>query len=178
MKTLGKFLALILRHKPETVGLKLNKNGWIDVDQLIRAINSRSQFNIDRKTLEMLVKSDDKQRYAFSDDNKIRANQGHSKQVDLQLNPVKPPNTLYHGTVEKFLNSITKEGLNKGRRQHVHLSKDVSTATNVGQRRGEPVVLEVDSRRMVEQGFEFFISKNNVYLIDHVPAKFLKIYNF
>lgn len=178
MEKLGKFLSLILRHKPETIGINLDKNGWANVDDLIRGINKRSHFNIDKKALNLIVETNNKKRYIFNNDKtKIRANQGHSIKINLNLKKTIPPSKLYHGTIENRLRSINSSGLNKGKRHHVHLSSTISTAINVGKRRGKPVVLEIDSKKMHKDKYEFFISENEVYLTDNVPSKYIKIIN-
>ena len=160
-------MSLVLRHKPEQMWIKLDENGWADVDELLK----KSDF--DFETLEKVV-TNDKQRFAFNEEKtKIRASQGHSVDVNLQLKPVKPPDILYHGTVKKFLNSIMHEGLSKGKRQFVHLSIDSETAKKVGSRRGKPIILMVNSRMMNEQGYKFFVSENNVWLTEKVPLVFL-----
>ncbi len=164
----SKFLSLILRHKPETVGLKLDANGWADVDELME------KAEIDFKLLESIVEQNDKQRFAFSDDlSKIRASQGHSIDVDLELEPVKPPDILYHGTVGKFLSLISIQGLIKKKRQHVHLSANIKTAKKVGERRGTPIILKIDAKLMSENGYVFYLSQNGVWLTDRVPTEFI-----
>lgn len=171
---LSKFLALILRHQPQKVGLTLDENGWADIDELIRCCDQHgTKFTKD--ILNQIVSSDDKQRYKISDDGtKIRANQGHSVQVDLQLQPTTPPALLYHGTAERFINSIMQQGLKPQSRQYVHLSTDIETATKVGSRHGKVAILEVDSARMQADGNLFYISENGVWLTDHVPSTYLK----
>jgi putative RNA 2'-phosphotransferase len=171
-KHISKFLALILRHKPGVGGLTLDHEGWASVDAVLAAACSRFG-NFSRPQLEELVRSNDKQRYAFDETGeRIRASQGHSVAVDLKLEPVRPPPLLYHGTAERFLASILREGLVKGRRHHVHLSPDLETAANVGARRGErSVVLEVRSGEMSRHAF--FRSANGVWLTDHVPPDYL-----
>lgn len=172
-KGISKFLSLILRHQPEVIGLTLDENGWTDVDELITKMNAnghRLSFN----ELEEVVATDDKQRYAFSaDGNKIRASQGHSVDISLGLDPKEPPEYLYHGTVNKFLDSIRKGGLQKMNRQHLHLSRDKETAVKVGSRRGSPVILNISSGKMHRDGFHFYLSDNGVWLTDHVPAKYI-----
>jgi putative RNA 2'-phosphotransferase len=177
LKEKSKFLSLVLRHNPEKIGLTLDENGWADVDDLINRCNKKNQ-SIDRSSLELIVKENDKQRFSFNDDgNKIRANQGHSIEVDLGLQEVTPLDKLYHGTVQKFLDAIKSEGLKKMSRQHVHLSKDLETAIKVGSRRGKPIILEVNSSAMANDGFKFYLSENNVWLTDHVPPKYISFPN-
>ena len=170
MKSMSKFLSLILRHKPQIVGLQLDEHGWAEVDELIRRVK-----DLDRVTLEKIVEQDEKQRYSFSADGKlIRANQGHSIPVDLELENLKPPEFLYHGTTERFSASILAQGLLKMSRLYVHLSSDVETAEKVGLRRGKPKIFVVESGKMFIDGFKFFKSVNGVWLTEHVPAKYLK----
>ena len=169
----SKFLSLVLRHKPEEIGLTLDENGWADADELIRLANRRGR-PLDRPLLERVVAENDKKRFAFSDDGRrIRASQGHSVEVDLALDPAEPPALLYHGTASRFVASIRAEGLIAGRRQHVHLSRDVPTATRVGQRHGKPVVLAVRAREMAAVGHPFYLSANGVWLTERVPLEYL-----
>lgn len=164
----GKFLSLILRHKPEKVGLKLDENGWVNVDDLIQSTN------ISLSELEQIVKNNNKNRYSFSEDKrKIRANQGHSLNVDVELKEVYPPYILYHGTAEKNIDSIVKNGLVKGNRNHVHLSGDEATAINVGSRHGKPVVLKINAKDMYADGLKFYISENGVFLTDYVDPMYI-----
>lgn len=170
----SKFLSLILRHRPETIGVQLDEQGWLEIDVLIEAANRRGK----RLSLELVhdvVANNDKRRFALSDDGlRIRANQGHSlSSVDLQLEPIEPPAELFHGTVSPFLESIRQQGLQKRSRQHVHLSADQETAARVGQRRGSPVILMVQAGLMHEQGHTFYQSANGVWLTDAVPPRFL-----
>ncbi len=170
MKATSKFLSLILRHKPQIVGITLDEHGWAEVDELIRRVK-----NLDRATLEQIVATDDKQRYSFSADGKlIRANQGHSVPVDVELEEISPPEILYHGTGEKFSASIKNLGLLKKSRLYVHLSSDIDTAEKVGRRHGVPKIFLVESGKMFVDGFKFFRSVNGVWLTEHVPAKYLK----
>lgn len=171
---LSKFIALILRHKPDTVGITLDEHGWASVSELLSGINA-SGNEIDMQTLEEIVAEDEKQRYSFnSDKTKIRANQGHSVYVDVELKKSVPPETLFHGTGEKFVSSIKSEGLKSKSRLYVHLSKDRETAVKVGSRHGKPVVFEVNSGEMSRNGFEFFLSENGVWLTKIVPAEYLR----
>ena len=152
---LSKFLSLVLRHKPEKIGLILDGNGWTDVDELIRLAGLRGN-HLTRPLLEQVVASNDKRRFAFSEDGRrIRASQGHSVSIDLALPPSRPPELLYHGTAARFLESIRLEGLFSMRRRHVHLSLDIPTATKVGQRHGQPVVLVVRAQAMSSAGHKF-----------------------
>lgn len=171
---LSKLLSFVLRHDPASIGLSLDREGWANVELLLEAL-ARSGHPVDRAELEALVRDSDKQRFAFSPDGAlIRANQGHSVDVELGYTPLAPPAVLYHGTVARFLPSIREHGLRKGERHHVHLSATRELAEAVGARRGRPVVLEVDAARMEEQGHEFFRSENGVWLTSHVPPEFLR----
>jgi len=174
IKNISKFLSLILRHSPETIGLQLDENGWADVTELITKAATHGQV-FDKATLEMVVAGNDKQRFAFNEDRtRIRANQGHSINVELNLVAQEPPEVLYHGTVAKFLGNIQQEGLLKMSRQHVHLSKERATAEKVGSRRGVPVILTVRSGQMFRDGIAFYLSENGVWLTDAVPAKYIE----
>lgn len=157
---LGRFISLILRHKPETINLKLDKNGWADTKELIEKI-SKSGREIDFKTLERIVNENNKKRYSFNDDKtKIRAVQGHSIKVDLELKEVVPPAILYHGTAFKNLESIKKQGIKKMNRQHVHLSADIGTAKNVATRHsGKYIILEIDTEGMLKKITNFIFQK-------------------
>lgn len=170
MKATSKFLSLILRHKPQIVGLELDEHGWADVEELCRRVK-----NLDRATLEQIVARDEKQRYSFSADGKlIRANQGHSIPVDVELDELEPPKFLYHGTAKNFSASIKLRGLLKKSRLYVHLSSDEETALKVGRRHGEPKIFRVMSGEMFGDGFKFYRSVNGVWLTEHVPAKYLE----
>jgi putative RNA 2'-phosphotransferase len=171
--TVSKYLAKHLRHQPDALGLTLGPGGWANVDDLLVA-STGAGFAISYDELIECVETNDKKRFAFDETGDlIRANQGHSVEVDLQLEEREPPEILFHGTVERFLVPIMAEGLKKGKRHHVHLSKEVDTARKVGARRGKPVILRVDSARMQSQGYKFFVSVNGVWLTDAVPAGFL-----
>jgi putative RNA 2'-phosphotransferase len=171
----SKFLSLVLRHKPQEIGLKLDLAGWVPVADLLRAADSHG-FPLTMDQLLEVVRTNDKQRFSLSDDGlKIRANQGHSVEIDLGYEPAIPPPVLYHGTVEKVLHTIMQQGLLKGQRHHVHLSADSKTAESVGSRRGRPTVLEVNSALMSAHGYIFFRSKNGVWLTEHVPPSYLTV---
>jgi putative RNA 2'-phosphotransferase len=173
-KHLSKFLSLVLRHQPDKIGIVLDDAGWTDVDALLAAC-AKAGTPITRTQLDDIVKSSDKQRFALSPDGtRIRANQGHSVDVDLALEPVAPPAILFHGTVDKFLDSIRATGLSKGARHHVHLSADTTTASKVGERRGKPVLLRVRAEAMAAAGHTFFRSANGVWLTDAVPPEFIE----
>ncbi|OXA94949.1 RNA 2'-phosphotransferase [Flavobacterium hercynium] len=173
-KSVSKFLSLVLRHSPEKIGLKLDENGWADVAELIAKCNKKGQ-KLNPELLDYVVENNDKKRFAYSDDKtKIRASQGHSISVELNLAETEPLDFLYHGTVGKFMESIRNEGLKKMSRQHVHLSKDKETAIKVGSRRGAPQILTIRSGAMFKDGFKFYLSDNNVWLTDEVPAKYIE----
>ena len=173
LKDTSKFLSLLLRHKPQLVGLQLDEHGWADVEDLIRRVNRKRP--LDRATLEQIVAEDEKQRYSFSADGKlIRANQGHSIPVDVELAELEPPEILFHGTAEKFFASIRAQGLLKKSRLYVHLSADIATATKVGRRHGIPKIFRVMSGKMFTDGYKFFRSINGVWLTEHVPAEYLE----
>ncbi|MBC9933265.1 RNA 2'-phosphotransferase [Chitinophaga qingshengii] len=174
IKNISKFLSLILRHSPETIGLQLDSQGWASIQELMsKAAGKGQRFTVDE--LLIVVAENDKQRFALSEDNtRIRANQGHSVKIALDLEAVAPPEYLYHGTVGKFMPAIRKEGLLKMSRHHVHLSEKRDTAVAVGSRRGLPVILTVHSGRMFRDGMPFFCSANNVWLTDHVPVKYIE----
>ena len=171
---LSKFLALILRHNPGKINLELDAHGWADVAELIEKTNQHRKLSVSMADLEQVVANNSKQRYRFNDDKtRIRANQGHSIDIDLGLEPTIPPAVLYHGTASRFVDSIMEKGLVSGRRQYVHLSLDIETATTVGTRHGKPVILTVDTAQMSADGFLFYLSHNNVWLTEHVPVKYL-----
>lgn len=170
---LSKFLSLILRHRPEVIGIELDEHGWANVDELIAGISSTRPFYME--ILEEIVRTDSKQRYSFNEDKTlIRANQGHSIPVDVELERVTPPEILYHGTGEKYVSLIDCQGLLRRSRLYVHLSGDRATAEKVGMRHGRPVVYVVKSREMSDDGYEFFRSLNGVWLTKVVPAKYLE----
>ena len=172
--SLSRRLSYVLRHGPHSVGLTLGPGGWVDVDELLAAL-ARGGHRVTRSELEATVRTSDKQRFAFdATGTRIRANQGHSVPVDLGLQPVEPPAVLYHGTVAKALDQIYADGLMPRSRHHVHLSADVETAAAVGGRRGEPIVLVVDAAGLAATGMPFYRSANGVWLVDAVPARFLK----
>lgn len=171
---LSKYLSLILRHKPETIGLELNKNGWAYTADLLQKINSQNQV-MDFELLKEIVETNDKKRFLFNPDySQIKANQGHSIEVELGLEAITPPEYLFHGTASRNLDSIRATGINKGSRHHVHLSIDEETARNVGQRYGKPVILKIRALDMHRQGIAFYKTANNVWLTDFVDAKFIE----
>lgn len=168
----SRFLSLVLRHKPDEIGLTLDPQGWVAVEDLL----ARLPFALTRDDLNRLVASSDKQRFALSEDGqRIRANQGHSVAVELGLPATKPPAVLYHGTATTNLPSILSNGLERQTRHHVHLSATIETARKVGARHGTPIVLQLDAEAMVAAGHSFFLSENGVWLVDGVPPEFLKV---
>lgn len=172
-KHASKFMSLVLRHEPEKIGLQLDAQGWADVDDLLQRMADHG-VALDRHTLQAVVETNDKQRFALSDDGlRIRASQGHSIQVDLGLEALQPPAWLYHGTVARFVGAIREQGLRPGERQHVHLSLDRQTAQQVGARRGAPVILSVNAGRMHADGHVFHRSANGVWLTAHVPPQYI-----
>lgn len=173
-KRISKFLSLILRHNPQTIGIELDKNGWANVEEL-RSKCAKRKVSFTRDQLEEVVETNDKQRFTFNEDKtKIRASQGHSISIDLELKEQEPPEYLYHGTVAKFMDSIKSQGLKKISRQHVHLSYERETATKVGSRRGKPIILSVRSGEMFRNNMKFYRSKNGVWLTDNVPDNFIE----
>ena len=174
-KLTGKFLAYILRHNPSAVGIELDKNGWADVEDLLDCVQRTGRV-LDFALLEEIVATDDKGRFSFNEDkSKIRANQGHSIDVDLQLEEKLPPAVLYHGTAEKYLDGIKQNGIEKRTRNFVHLSPDEQTAVKVGSRHGKPAVLKIDTAGMYDDGFKFYLSENGVWLTQFVPFKYVTI---
>lgn len=172
---LSVFISLVLRHKPEVINIKLDEFGYTNVEELIKGVNDSGR-KLSFKILEEIVETDDKQRYSFNEDKtKIRANQGHSVKVNLNLKSVKPPMVLYHGTAKNKLDSIFKKGLKKMERHDVHLSFDKETALKVGKRHGEPVLLEVDSNKMYLDGYSFSLTDNGVWLTKYVPNSYIKV---
>lgn len=172
-KRVSKYLSLVLRHEPAAAGVTLDVEGWVGVDELLAGA-ARNDFHFTFAELEEVVRTNDKQRFTLDlGANRIRANQGHSVSVELGLTPETPPAILYHGTVERFLESIMATGLEKRSRQHVHLSPDVATATRVGSRRGKPIILQIDAVNMHSAGFVFLRSANGVWLTEQVPPKYI-----
>jgi putative RNA 2'-phosphotransferase len=172
---ISKFLSLVLRHQPETIGLVLDENGWADTAELIEKLNQHGAA-VTQEIMQHVVATNNKKRFAFNDDeSRIRANQGHSVEVELNLPQQVPPAILYHGTGEKSVASILENGLVKRERHHVHLSGDITTAKAVGQRHGKPAIFEVAALQMQQDGNTFYLSENGVWLVDTVPAKYLKL---
>jgi putative RNA 2'-phosphotransferase len=191
MIDISKYISLILRHKPQTIGITLDEHGWANVNELIEGISKTHEF--DMETLEKIVRTDEKQRYSFNEDKTlIRANQGHSIPVDVELEEKTPPDILWHGTGEKYVASIDAQGLIPKSRLYVHLSSDTETAKKVGSRHGKcrartasasssrtahgsgTVIYEIDCRQMAADGYRFFESANHVWLTKEVPVRYLR----
>lgn len=173
--TLSKFLSLILRHKPELIGIELDAQGWVDVELLIRQLNANGTA-IDRELLDYVVENNSKKRFAFDESGqRIRASQGHSISIELGYEAQTPPDVLFHGTGEKSVASILNTGLEKRARQHVHLSQDFQTATQVGSRHGKPIIFKVLAIEMHAAGHLFYLSENKVWLTDNVPVDFIRL---
>lgn len=172
-KKTSKFLSYVLRHHPELINLNLDENGWANVDELITKSNNDSQgFTFEE--LDEIVETNDKKRFVFNEDKtRIRANQGHSIDINLALISQQPPEFLYHGTAQSNIESILEKGIEKRSRQHVHLSQDKETATKVGMRHGKPIILTVNTEKMFNEGIEFYLSENKVWLTDFVAAKYI-----
>lgn len=170
---ISKFLSLVLRHDPGHIGIALDTAGWIDVEELLRAVNDHA-VPLTLEHLKHIVATSDKKRFAFSEDGKrIRASQGHSVEVDLAYEPQAPPELLYHGTPDRFVCSIREKGLLKMKRHHVHLSAETDAALRVGARRGKPVLLTIRAGEMHRAGHVFFRSSNGVWLVEHAPRQFI-----
>jgi putative RNA 2'-phosphotransferase len=175
---ISKYLSKHLRHEPQRLGLTLAPGGWVSIDDLLAACAAH-QFPISSEELAAVVAGSDKQRFAFDETHtQIRANQGHSVAVDLQLEPQTPPAVLYHGTGEQSVAAIQQTGLLKMARHHVHLSADRATAHKVGTRHGRPVIFAVNTAAMQPAGFTFYCSENGVWLVDAVPPQFLEVLDF
>lgn len=177
---ISKFMSLVLRHEPEKIGLNMDSEGWVSVEELINKINGHSSSKlkgtekITKDIIDEVVDTNEKKRFAYnSDGTKIRASQGHSIDVDLKMSSVSPPEILFHGTASRFIHFIKKDGIKKMNRQHVHLSSTKSTAISVGSRHGDSCVIVVKSGDMKRDGFVFFMSENGVWLTDNVPSKYL-----
>ena len=171
IKRISKYLSFILRHRPEAIGLTLDANGWASVEELI---SKTSKYELTPELIATVVETNDKQRFRLSaDGRKIRANQGHSIAIDLDLVPIEPPEQLFHGTAVRFLSNIQKDGLQKMKLHHVHLAESEAVARNVGSRYGKPVVLTIAARQMHQDGFQFYKTANNVWLVEHVPYEYI-----
>jgi len=173
---ISKYLSFVLRHHPEKIGIKLDYHGWVTIEELLKAAKNHN-FPIFERELYAVVEKNDKKRFSLDPSGTfIRANQGHSVEVDLQLEPQIPPDILYHGTGSHIIDSIKKTGLQKMSRHHVHLSNDITKARNVAKRkRGKPIVLVVDAMAMSQDGYHFYLSANHVWLVDEVPPRYLQI---
>jgi len=171
---ISKFLSLVLRHKPQTIGIMLDENGWADVNLLLEKL-ILAGLVVDREILNHIVATNPKKRFAYNDaSDKIRASQGHSIDIELGYEPAVPPEILYHGTAIQNVDSIFLTGLEKKNRQHVHLSNDSNTAQTVGQRHGKPFIVDVMAGQMHKYGFIFYLSENKVWLTDNVPPQYLR----
>jgi putative RNA 2'-phosphotransferase len=176
--TISKFMSLVLRHAPEKAGITLDKNGWANVGELIKGMNNVRKFNIAFDDLKEVVDKDDKRRYSFNDNyTQIRANQGHSINVDVELKETRPPAMLYHGTATRYVDSILREGLKPQSRLYVHLSADIETAGKVGSRHGKPVVLTINTAKMRKNGYKFYLSENGVWLTGEIPVEYISVDN-
>ncbi len=175
LKQISKSLSYVLRHRPDSIGITLEPEGWIAVSELLDAFARNGQV-YSRALIEQVVAENTKQRFEFDDEGqRIRARQGHSVDIDLGYETTTPPDTLYHGTATRNLDSILKQGLLKGARHHVHLSTDKDTMLAVAMRHGKPVLLSIDARRMHEDKHQFFVTGNQVWLTDHVPPQYLTV---
>ncbi len=175
LTAISRYLSLLLRHRPETAGICLDEHGWADVSELVRGIQQTKYPDFSPELLEEIVRTDEKGRYSYNDSHTlIRANQGHSVPVDVELQKTAPPEVLWHGTGEKYTASIEETGLIPKSRLYVHLSRDTETATAVGKRHGKPVIYQVESGLMSREGYDFFLSANGVWLTRAVPPRFLK----
>lgn len=174
LQNISRYMSLILRHKPEIIDISLDEHGWAVVDDLISGI-AKNNKGFDMATLEEIVKTDNKQRYSFNDDKTlIRANQGHSIPVDVELEEKEPPEFLYHGTGKKYVSSILEQGLIPKSRLYVHLSKDIETAKNVGRRHGKEVVYKIAAHEMYQDGYKFYLSVNGIWLAKGVPLQYMQ----
>jgi putative RNA 2'-phosphotransferase len=172
---ISKYLSKHLRHQPQRLGLELQPGGWVRVDELLAAM-AKNCFLVSVPELHQVVYNSDKQRFAFDSTGElIRANQGHSIPVDLQLQPQIPPSILYHGTHIGVLSAILAEGIDPMARHHVHLTTDLDLARKVGGRRGKSAVFTINTLAMVEDGYQFYCSDNGVWLVDHVPTQYLQL---
>jgi putative RNA 2'-phosphotransferase len=172
---ISRYLSKHLRHSPERIGIQLAPGGWVPVRELLAACR-KYNFAIQLAELKEVVAQNDKQRFSFDETGTlIRANQGHSVEIDLQLEPAVPPDILYHGTGSGAVESIFQQGISKMSRHHVHLSIDIQTARKVGARHGNPAVFTVDAAAMQRDGHTFYCSENNVWLVDFVPPNYLKV---
>lgn len=170
---ISKYLSYILRHQPHSIGLKLDPNGWASIEELIA---KTTDFELTLPVIAYVVETNDKQRFSLNEEmTKIRANQGHSLNIDLALTAQRPPDVLYHGTAQRFSENIQQQGLTKQQRHHVHLSQSREVAKSVGSRHGKPVIFALNTKAMVEDNIAFYRSENNVWLVDNVPAQYLTL---
>lgn len=175
-ESVSKFLSFVLRHKPESIHLNMDKNGWVDLAELISNAKEYADISLNLEIIKEIVDTNDKKRFLLDEENKrIRANQGHSIEVDLNLEQRIPPEILYHGTATRFLDSILENGLKPMSRQYVHLSSTEEIAKAVGVRHGRPVILIIDSKKMYNDGYLFYLSENKVWLVDKVPKEYLRL---
>jgi len=173
--TVSKLMSLALRHKPEKLGILLDQHGWAETNELINGINNKG-YSVMLDDLEVIVKSNDKQRFKFNDDfTKIRANQGHSIAVNVELTESMPPDILYHGTSLRNLESIQTNGILSQSRLHVHLSDNKETAKQVGSRHGKPIILVIDTKQMHADNLKFYLSENGVWLTDNIPSQYITL---
>lgn len=171
---MGKYISLILRHKPEIINLKIDEHGWANVDDLLKGINNSGRY-ISKEMLNMIVETNNKKRYQYNNDHtKIRANQGHSIRVDVELHEKVPPDVLYHGTAQEYLDKIRKSGIRKMKRLYVHLSRDIETAMKVGKRHGQPIILVINTKAMINDGYKFYYSNNGVWLCDDIAYSYIE----
>ncbi len=174
---ISKFLSFILRHQPEAIGVTMDTQGWVNIEELIAKSSQQAlPTKLSQELIELVVATNDKRRFAISPDGRaIRANQGHSIDIDLALEPVQPPQTLLHGTAHQSLEAILQRGLQKRQRHHVHLSESSTVATSVGARYGKPVLLTIASEKMHQDGFSFFLTDNKVWLVESVPPQYITV---
>jgi len=170
----SKFLSYVLRHHPESIGLDISDSGWVETEKLIQKAN-QTDIDLNFPRLTNIVRNSSKKRFAFNHDkSKIRANYGHSIDVDLDLVSQSPPEKLFHGTADRFLDSIKKQGLTPQNRNFVHLSINKTAAQKIGQRHGDPVILEINSYHMDRKGWRFYTSGKDIWLVKKVQPKFIE----
>jgi putative RNA 2'-phosphotransferase len=170
----SKFISKVLRHDPSAAGVTLDRKGWVDIDALLAGVHEKGGMYVSREMFDKIVAENDKKRFVV-EGNKVRAAQGHSVQVDLGYEAVEPPDSLFHGTATRFLNSIKQSGLQPGKRQHVHLSADIETATKVGQRHGKLAIITIDAKGAHKAGVKFYQADNGVWLSDPIPYGYCHI---
>lgn len=172
---ISRFISLVLRHKPEVISLNIDKHGWASVDELIEKV-SKWYPQMNKELLDYIVENNNKKRFSYNEDqSQIRANQGHSINVDVDLEERIPPDVLYHGTAFQNIDSIMEKGIVKGNRLYVHLSQDEKTAINVGKRHGLPIVLIINTKEMVEDGIVFYYSVNGIWLTEYISPKYIQV---